>query len=988
MSSPPPVIEFYGPPEAQDNPDATPGILVDGSPSGFGPTNAEPGLSGSVIDLQADGSRILGYMGVVGAVLQLAIDLLIGLANWISGFFDAPPTTAKTAGTGTRLAHQNDPITQWLGLQLLGGAGLGRVLSEGGWPKNFGGLVLANLGAFMELVNSEPPNSLWHVRNTPQTSITRFRDPPRQFRVGPVSPPPGAPYSASIIIDGFFSEFVRDANSYQARFGFAWPTPDQILQFLHDSPGIVWNDQRVTLGLLADMRQAFLTLWVQDYQLWLNQHKPIPPGPTPDPCGLPENVPCPPPANANGDQLTDLIGAESTYLYYIARGLQRLSEQAASPQDAVCCANVVIAINSVAQQIQLIVQQFAGVTSTPIDLTQIIAALGALVTSVQAWPLLWTQIGNELTAVLKAVGGQIALVAKEINTTGIVEKLDQANTLNDIPQALLNQFVQDGIIPPQYSPFLQGMPTEWLKNIWGALRRWSPSDDFIKYAAGDKSSYDAAMKRHAEMVKVATAELYRTGEAIGGIAAPTGSKPVSDTFANYLKATDAIITPVLQPLLSAIEKKLSPTPGFKAEAGTIGVDPIAPVADATGIAITAAAASWILSYGGIDAGEPLAHIAELIAGAVGFEELRDVEIGPLIRNGIAAVAELKAKYKFRQTVPGRSEIANLVARGLFPAAAAPLYLGFNGVSDALQPIELAAGYHGMQARQIIRLIETGLFTATDLTDELTFSGMRPASQARTQLAAPYLATSSQRAALRSAIEASYEAGIISDAQLTQLIDSAEHNTDRDSLILTTAQIKKRIQLTRELEASYTTLHQGGVTDVATFTSQLQGLNLQPEKVRSLVAVAEAHLTVTLKRQADAAEKQLIRETVNAERRAAIENYKRGTINLVGLGAALVATGYTIAQAAAITDLVVLETAGNLRWIYGLQKVPADAALLKDRVDALLDQRKRELIDGSQFVKSLQGLGIPEHYQNALLARANAQITPKKDAFVTTVETLG
>lgn len=978
--------EYFGPPDAPDDQDNSQFIAPDLQGDPFKPTGGGDSLSAWVWGTSQEWNQLFSNLWNVGVWIQVIVEWFQSFIGWLKGQFEGVPQSAKTLGTGAQLAHCKDPIAQFIGAQLIAGAEQGRVLSESNWPRNFGGRVLAHGGALIEFVNLEPPCAYWKVRDTPVRSISLFNDPPRQFRIGPVPPPANAPYSQPVVVGGFFSARVRSAADYKAQFGFDIPSPEQLKRFLMSQNSLRWDDARVIDARLADMRSMFLNLWQQQWQQWLLTNSYPPPGPMPDPCGLPEDPPCPPPTTNQGDQLTDQIGADSMYLYYIARGLQRIAAVAQQPPDETCCNQIVLRLAQLGQALSVIGGAVNNIQPATVDLSGVVAALGQLATAMASWPALWQAVADLLGGKLDNIANSVNAVASSADPSGIVQELKKSNELADVPADVLSQMIDDKIIPAQYAQFLQGSAWSTVLSVLRAAAGFSNRTAMAKLFGGDDSELSAGTKKAYDDIRRTAPALFNTTKDL--LAGDTNlfSEELRKGFSKFLSAEDKVFEPIVKPLVDAIAAQLKPAAGAKMHIGNVSVDPDAPVSSATGVALTAALMAWAMSFAGIDEGESLKKIVELIAAAIGFEELRDVAIGPLIRHGIAAVADMKARATFRQHLPGAGEVASWQARGLMTPAGADYLLNLNGVADELKPQTLAAGTHGMQARQLIRLIETGLFTNDDLTNELIFSGMRAESQYRTLLAAPYLATQTQRAALRSAIEASYEAGLLTDGDLTSFMDSAEHNTDRNALILAAMQGKKHLALAKELEASYTALHEGGISDQPTYRAQLEGLGFQPDKVNALIAVAEAKLTVTAKRQADAAQRVLVRETAAAERKAAIENFKRGTIDTAALAAALIATGLTAVQAAAWTDLAVLQKAGAQRWIYGLMKTPAEATLLAQRVSALLDQRRRELIVGSQLVKALQDLGIPSNYQNALLARANATITPKKDAFVTAVGT--
>jgi hypothetical protein len=73
-------------------------------------------------------------------------------------------------------------------------------------------------------------------------------------------------------------------------------------------------------------------------------------------------------------------------------------------------------------------------------------------------------------------------------------------------------------------------------------------------------------------------------------------------------------------------------------------------------------------------------------------------------------------------------------------------------------------------------------------------------------------------------------------------------------------------------------------------------------------------------------------------------------------------------------------------LYGRQLSPGDATLLRQRVAALTDQRKRLQITDPQYHDQLAALGIADPWINALRATADAMITPKTSAFEIPVQT--
>lgn len=977
---------FYSPPEADIETGGSLRGVAGANLNPFSPTDSNNSLSNWLFGTSDQWKRFLTSANILASTIQIFIEQLTSFVQWLTGQFQGVPEEAKTAGTGYQMTLHKNPITPFLGGNLVAGAAKGLALSDGNYPHNFGARFIANAGAMIEFCNSAPPGSPWVVRNTPQSSIQQFGAPPLQYRINRVPPPPNAPYSDTVTIDGIFTEFIRTASDYQNQFGFPPPTGSQIAEFLNDTGGVLQFDPRATGNSMLSQRISFLQLWVSQYAQWLKDNAPGPTGPIPNPCQLPADPPCPPIGTTSGDQLTQLITAIAPYLYYITNNLTAIANAANSPQDALCCANIVAAVKSVTTQIASLQAELTAAPATPIDLTQIIYELTQIATGIQNSGANINALASNLAAPLELIRTAILDASGGTDVSGIVDQLKQWNANNIIPAAVTNQAVKDGIIPPQYSQLFSDKPADFVRVVIDLLAMLSSPIDMAKLTTGDSSSLSGGEKRIYDDEVRKHPAVFNALKGVVGLDAATLTAVIQSAFKKYLTANDTVVEPVLSGLLGALKSQLLPPAGTVTLLSQIGVNPDAPVASATGIALSAAIAAWVASGFGIEGGETLTKMVELIAGAIGFEELREVQIGPLVRNGIGAVAEMNAKKIFRQWLPGIGELQSLYARGMLTQAGLEGVLALHGVETGFfTSLELTA-YHGLQPRQLIRAFESGLFTNADLTDEMTFSGMRPASQQRMLALAPYLATASQRSKFISAVEEAYTVGFMNLTTFQQYLANAEHITDAHELDTQAAQIKRGIANTLALEKSYTDLFVNGFTNEAAYRANLAGMGMDPNQISALAAIAENRQTLLLQRQQAAAEKVLERETAAIERRAALENFKRGNLTTATLAIALLATGLTATQAAAWTNLATLQQAGADTWVYGVRLTSSAAQLLRDRVAALTDQRKRELIDGTAYIKALQALNITEPFQNALLARANAQITPKKDAFATPVET--
>lgn len=369
----------------------------------------------------------------------------------------------------------------------------------------------------------------------------------------------------------------------------------------------------------------------------------------------------------------------------------------------------------------------------------------------------------------------------------------------------------------------------------------------------------------------------------------------------------------------------------------------------------------------------LNSLGPILATLAGFEEVSKAALGPLLAAGIGNPSRYDANSRFRTVLPSTSVALNLFARGLIDAATRDKLVAFNGLDPNYAAAEQVGAYHGYSPRMLLRVIESNLFSSDEINDELTFSGMRPVSQARMLKAAPYLATATYRSQLHATIEKAYVAGILDDQGFKDQMDLAETDTDRDSLTLYRARIEKRLAIIKELETAYTTQYVGHLIDQPTYEALLQGLGVGQDRVNSVMAVAEARVNASLERQIEAAERLLEKQTISDLRKAALRNFRNGTIDAAGLAAALIATGLSTVQAAAWVDLAVLEQAGASSFLYGQLLSPSERKSLQTQVAAIGKQVTTGLIDLENAARQLGALKVDATDAHALLAKWAAAI---------------
>lgn len=369
----------------------------------------------------------------------------------------------------------------------------------------------------------------------------------------------------------------------------------------------------------------------------------------------------------------------------------------------------------------------------------------------------------------------------------------------------------------------------------------------------------------------------------------------------------------------------------------------------------------------------LNSLGPMLATLAGFEEVSKQAIGPLLTAGVGIPSRYDANSRFRSILPTATVAMALYARGIIDAATRDQLVSFGGIAPEHVASEQTGAYHGYSPRALLRVIESGLFTQDEIQDELTFSGMRPASQARMLKAAPYLATQPYRSELRNSLHAAFVAGLLSETELTDQVDAAESNLDRDNLILLRVRLDKRVAAIKELANAYQIQYLGHLIDLTTYQNLLAGLGLQADTENNLLAVAEAKANAAIERQLEAEERALERQTKADLRKVAIRNFKNGSIDAASLALQLEATGLSTVQTVAWTDLAALEQAGAARYLYGQLLDPTDFKLLSERVSAIETQYKKGLIPLISARQQLVDLKIDGHELAALLAKWAASV---------------
>lgn len=182
-------------------------------------------------DISNSGLVIGAVFPALGAALQIA-GFLMNFAEWIASFFEGVPHEAKTEGLGIQLLKHPDPITAFLGANLVDGAKVDRVISESTGAHSFEAITGTLTQQLYELQNQYPFGEYW------QSIIDAFGRPAWQIKGVP--PPEGSPYTAPVDFVGIILT-TRVPTAYAAIYGAPPPSPDVMLRFLNSGTVPTWR---------------------------------------------------------------------------------------------------------------------------------------------------------------------------------------------------------------------------------------------------------------------------------------------------------------------------------------------------------------------------------------------------------------------------------------------------------------------------------------------------------------------------------------------------------------------------------------------------------------------------------------------------------------------------------------------------------------------------------------------------------------------------
>lgn len=489
---------------------------------------------------------------------------------------------------------------------------------------------------------------------------------------------------------------------------------------------------------------------------------------------------------------------------------------------------------------------------------------------------------------------------------------------------------------------------------------------------------------------------------------PKGAQRVANFISNIVRSSLQIATPLLndlekdlQPIVTAFASSISangsglrtaiavPLQAFAKDAlqaATAELETRRNVkpsdwADIAGVAFSDAVEFGLGSFAVTAAFESLFperlntlnSLGPMLATLSGFEEITRAALGPVLYAGISQPARYDANSKFRSLMPSLMDARIMYARGKITPAQFQQLAAYAGLAGEWVPATEAVSFRPMSPFFVANAFVDQPLDPNVLTPMFVDMGLSPQNQQVAMAAIRNRSLQQVRTQYESEAIKAYEQGVLSDAELDEVFDALGWSTEARQLARSRALLTRRETLGKEVETQIKMLVSAGLMDGQTALQQLEAAGVQAWKAQLVVTLAE---TVALMRAQKAelkAEQQLaIKEQRNSARTLLLQ-FEQGNIDATALAAGLTLLGLDPTLSTTMVNLAETQRNGRAQYLWGKLLQPAAAKLLRERVAAIGDQVKKELITWQAAYAELQGLGIDVADANAIIAQWAAMI---------------
>lgn len=372
----------------------------------------------------------------------------------------------------------------------------------------------------------------------------------------------------------------------------------------------------------------------------------------------------------------------------------------------------------------------------------------------------------------------------------------------------------------------------------------------------------------------------------------------------------------------------------------------------------------------------------MLAQLAGFDEVGAALRDPLYHNAFGKSAEYYYKSVFKPELPDEQDAVRWHSRGLLTDEQLREIFKYSGlkqqyeqafVDSAYRPVSpfvLAAGY-----------INADLPTK-QLYDAMQFMGLRAADQDLMYHTIEVRSLQQTRQALVNEAITAYGQGVVSDAELQQILTDTGYGSKAAALVMQRALLARRITLARESESFVVPEVVAGLLTPTEGAQAIEAAGVQPWQADLKMTLAQTKQVLVAARKSAAAAHKLQVQQQREATRVAITQYETGAIDAVALTAALTAIGLDPVLIGSVVAVEQAKRAGRVKLVYGQLLDPPAAKLLAEQVAALEGQFKKQLITEANLRAQLAALKVDPQETDALIARwAAARTAATKTGYV-------
>jgi len=357
----------------------------------------------------------------------------------------------------------------------------------------------------------------------------------------------------------------------------------------------------------------------------------------------------------------------------------------------------------------------------------------------------------------------------------------------------------------------------------------------------------------------------------------------------------------------------------------------------------------------------------LLASMADFEGLAAAVREPLYKNAFGVNLDYLYKSTFKPELADEADAVTWHSRRLMSPEDLREVFKYSGLKAKYEAAYVASAYRSVQPRAIASMIADIPFPEVEMKDLLEFAGLRDADRDLLLKLLKYNSTKNVRLQFLSALERSVELGTDTPATLDTRMTEMDFSDDAKHWVQLTVAERKLQQLAELYRKSVSEAYRYGQVSDANYVSSLEAIGIEQ-------ADAEAHYAIdSIAKQGKAliaeqkAAARLLAQQRSAATRAAIEEFRIGTLDEAALEAALLAAGVDPAIASFAVVVQSARKTGPKVFVYGIELSRGAALQLREKVAALAKQSTAQLLTYDQALNQLQALGVPLANAQALTA---------------------